>query len=63
MIERIEAINNPNFFFLQYSKRELNGKNLIVVPKQFFVPEIIEKRKPLATTARCAGWVGCYIIL
>ena len=63
MIERIEAINNPNFFFLQYSKRELNVKNLIVVPKHFFVPEIIEKRKPLATTARRAGWVGCNIIL
>ena len=31
MIERIEAINNPNFFFLQYSKRELYVKNLIVV--------------------------------
>lgn len=63
MIERIESINNPNFFFLQYSRRELLIKNLIVVPKYFFVPEIIEKRKPLAPTAKRAGWVGCNIIL
>ena len=35
----------------------------MVVPKHFFVPEIIEKRKPLAETARRAGWVGCNILL
>jgi type II restriction enzyme len=27
------------------------------------VPEIIEKRKPLAETARRAGWIGCNILL
>ena len=26
-----------------------------------FVPDIIEKRKPLADTARRAGWIGCNI--
>ena len=35
----------------------------MVVPKHFFVPEIIEKRKPLADTAKRAGWVGCNILL
>ena len=63
MIERIESINNPNFFFMQYSRRDLSIKNLIVVPKHFFVPEIIEKRKPLGPKARRAGWIGCNIIL
>lgn len=33
------------------------------MPKHFFVPEIIEERKPLASTARRAGWVGCNILL
>jgi type II restriction enzyme len=33
------------------------------VPKHFFVREIIEERKPLAPTARRAGWVGCNILL
>ena len=31
------------------------------IPKFFFVPDIIEKRKPLADTARRAGWTGCNI--
>lgn len=35
----------------------------MIVPKQFFVPSIIEKRKPLAETARRAGWTGCNILL
>lgn len=38
-------------------------RNLAVIPKHFFVPEIIEARKPLAPTARRAGWVGCNISL
>lgn len=63
MIERINSINNPNFFFMQYGKTDLRVKNFIMVPKHFFVPEIIEKRNPLASTARRAGWVGCNIVL
>ncbi|MXP77460.1 restriction endonuclease [Lachnospiraceae bacterium WCA-9-b2] len=63
MIERINSINNPNFFFLHYGKEDLKVKNFIMVPKHFFVPSIIEKRNPLADTARRAGWVGCNIVL
>ena len=63
MIQRINAVNNPNFFFMQYGKTDLRVKNLVMVPKHFFVPDIIEKRKPLAETARRAGWVGCNIVL
>ncbi len=37
--------------------------DLIVVPKFFFVPGIIEKRNPLASTARRAGWIGCNIVI
>lgn len=63
MIERISSINNPNFFFMHYNKRNLNVENFVMVPKHFFSAEIIEKRKPLAETARRAGWVGCNILL
>lgn len=63
MIERIRSINNPNFFFMHYGKADLKVKNLIMIPKHFFVPDIIEKRPPLADTARRAGWVGCNIVL
>ena len=37
--------------------------DLMVIPKYFFVPEIIEKRKPLGPNARRAGWIGCNILL
>jgi type II restriction enzyme len=37
--------------------------NLFIVPKHFFVREIIEERKPLAVTARRAGWIGSKILL
>lgn len=63
MIERLEGTNNPNFFFLNYDLNDLSVLNFLVIPKHFFVPEIIEKRKALSKTARRAGWVGCNILL
>lgn len=63
MIERINSDNNPDFLFMGYSKSEMKVKDLVLVPKHFFVPEIIEKRKPLSSNARRAGWTGCNIIL
>lgn len=61
MIERLKSDNNPNFFFLTYDKSTLGVRNFLTIPKYFFVPSIIEKRKVLASTARRAGWVGCNI--
>lgn len=63
MLERLQASNNPNFFLLNYDLQNLSVLNFFVIPKHFFVPEIIEKRKPLALTARRVGWVGCNILL
>jgi type II restriction enzyme len=63
MIERLQSNSNPNFFFLNYDTNSFDIVNFIVIPKYFFVPEIIEKRKPLSSTARRAGWVGCNILL
>lgn len=63
MIRRITSNNNPDFFFMSYSKEELCVTDFIFVPKYFFVPDIIEKRKPLAETAKRAGWVGCNILI
>ena len=62
MIERINSEDNPSFFFLTYSKA-LSVNNFLIIPKQFFKPEIITKRKPLSATAKRAGWVGCNIDL
>lgn len=63
MIQRITLDGNPNFFFLTYNKNELKVNNFLIIPKHFFQPEIIEERKPLAPTARRAGWIGCNIDL
>jgi type II restriction enzyme len=62
MLERIASINSPHFFFLGYST-SFSVTNLLAVPNYFFQPSVIEKRKPLADTARRAGWVGCNILL
>lgn len=61
MIGRITSITNPELFVMQYSSNYA-VTDLTLVPKFFFVPQIIEKRKPLAPTARRAGWTGCNIL-
>lgn len=62
MIERINSKDNPSFFFLTYSQ-EYRVNNFLIIPKQFFKPDMIIKRKPLSVTAKRAGWVGCNIDL
>jgi type II restriction enzyme len=63
MCERLSATNNPNLMLMNYDRERLSVTNLFVVPKHFFVREIIEERKPLPPTARRAGWIGCNILL
>ena len=63
MIERLNSDNNPNFFFLSYDKSTFAIRNFLTIPKYFFVPDIIERRKALSVTARRAGWVGCNIVM
>ena len=61
MIRRISSPEKPNFFFMGYLE-SLSVNDFFVVPKHFFVSEIIEERKPLAETARRAGWIGSNIL-
>ena len=63
MCERLRASNNPNLLLMNYDLARLSVTDLIVVPKHFFVREVIRRRPPLAPTARRAGWVGCHILL
>ena len=63
MIDRINSDKNPNFFFLTYDKEKWEVNNFLIIPKHYFVSDMIEKRKPLSKTAQRAGWVGCYIDL
>lgn len=59
-VNRVNSNTNPDLFVLHYKGYEV--KNLVVVPKYFFTPDIIEKRKPLSETARRAGWIGSNIL-
>lgn len=61
MIERIMGNENPDFFLMNHNGKSVS--DFIVVPKHFFVPEIIEKRRPLSQSAKRAGWTGCNILL
>jgi hypothetical protein len=61
--ERLSASNNPNLLLMNYDLKSLAVVNLFIVPKHFFVRDIIEQRKPLAATARRAGWIGSNILL
>lgn len=63
MCERLAASNNPSLVLLNYDLDRRAVKNAMIVPKHFFVREIIEECKPLKPTARRAGWIGCNILL
>ena len=63
MIERIQSDSNPHFFFLTYNKIAWKVNNFLIIPKHYFTPNIIEKRKALSPNAHRAGWVGCNINL
>src|SRR5258707_2442334 len=63
MCARLSSENVPNLFLLNYDLSQFGVTNLFIVPKHFFVREIIEERKPLAPSARRSGWIGCNILL
>ncbi len=62
MIERLNSSEKPNFFFMGYLAEDYFVNDFFVVPKYFFVPSIIEKRKALSENAKRAGWVGSNIL-
>lgn len=63
MMRAILEDRTPNLYALHYSRISWEVRNLILVPHFAFSVSAIEERKPLAATARRAGWVGCNIVL
>jgi type II restriction enzyme len=63
MLERLGSSTNPSFFFLHYDPAILAVQNFFVIPKHFFVPDVIEARRPLSGSARRKHWEGCRILL
>jgi type II restriction enzyme len=62
MVKRILDVRSPHFYFLGYDQN-YSVVNCFAVPNYLFQASTIEKRKPLALTAKRAGWTGCLILL
>lgn len=63
MMRAIREDRTPSLFVLHYEPTAWLVRNVILVPHFVFTASAVEKRKPLAATARRAGWVGCNIVL
>jgi len=61
IIERITSKQKPHFFFMGYLD-SLSVNDFFVVPKYFFVPEIIEKRKEAYIKKDKRYWTGSNIL-
>lgn len=62
-MERLRSDSSPNLILLKYDQMAAEVRSVCVVPKRFFIPSIVEKRKPLGPNARRAGWVGSNILI
>jgi type II restriction enzyme len=57
MIKRLLETKNPNLFLLNYNFRTYQVQNFLVIPKQFFVPALIEKKKA-SLPSGYTRWLG-----
>jgi type II restriction enzyme len=62
MIRAIRSDSAPHLLLLQYTSSWCI-RNVMLIPRTFFSESVIEKRRPLSSKARRAGWVGCNILL
>lgn len=63
MMQRLSARNNPSLFAMSYDRAASRVTDLIVVPKHFFTPDIIEKKNPTLPKGRSNPWIGCHILI
>lgn len=55
MCERLASSNNPNFMLLNYDLKAAAVTDLFVIPKHFFISDIIEKEKAAGTYGPTSG--------
>jgi type II restriction enzyme len=63
MRRAIEQSRTPHLLALHYDPLSWSVRNLTLIPSFALTLSCLEKRKPLALTARRKGWVGCNILL
>lgn len=62
MLQLVTSGKAPTLCLLEHTG-EWQVRSLTAFHSSFLVPDVVEKRPPLAPTARRAGWVGCNIRL
>lgn len=62
MVRAFRSDSIPNLLVMHYLT-DWRVRHLLLIPSFLFSLSAIERRKPLAPTARRAGWVGCNILL
>lgn len=63
MCSAIRSDRIPNLILVHYDRVNWCVENAMLIPSFGFSLAAVEKRKPLAPTARRAGWIGCNILL
>jgi type II restriction enzyme len=63
MRRAILSDRTPNLYVLHYDLTAWTVRTVILIPHFAFALSAIECRRPLARTARRAGWIGCNILL
>ena len=63
MHRAILSDQTPNLFFLHYELPQLTVESVLLIPRFAFSLSCVEKRNALSSTARRAGYVGCYFLL
>lgn len=63
MCRSILSNRTPNLVILHYDRASWKIHDAILVPSFGFTLSAVEARRPLAATARRAGWIGCNILL
>ena len=59
MVAAIREGRTPNLLLMRYALATWEVRDLLLIPSFMFSESAVIKRKPLAATARRAGWVGC----
>lgn len=63
MLSAVRSDTCPALVLMHYSNLEWTVHDLIIIPSFALTEQAIIPRKPLASTARRAGWIGCNIDL
>jgi len=63
MRRAIEQGQTPHLFALHYAPASWRVRDLMLIPSFALTLSCLERRKPLRSTARRRGWVGCNILL